>query len=141
MRREQIILIADDQRHLLALLRATASQSGCRVVTVTCGEEALAEAATIPVDLLLIDFDMPGLNGIETVRLLKQNALYANLPIIMITGGGQNRIRTDATLAGVSLFLSKPFSPTELLESIQLLLSPQDGSSAREMRVKPPQKG
>src|SRR5688572_2230432 len=116
------ILITDDEKHMLVLLRATLLPVGCQIFTASSGEEALARAATTPIDLLLIDFEMPGLNGVQTVRRLKENPRHAALPIIMITGSGHTRIRSEATGAGVSLFLQKPFSPAELLESVQQFL-------------------
>ncbi|MEA3212754.1 MAG: hypothetical protein QOE70_5811 [Chthoniobacter sp.] len=117
------ILIADDQKHMLMLLQASLASIGGRILTASSGEEVLVKAAATPIDLLLIDFEMSGLTGVETVRRLKGNPAYANLPIIMITGRGQNRVRAEATQAGVTLVVLKPFSPVELLETVQRLLA------------------
>ena len=119
---ERTILIADDQKHMLMLLEATVAPIGCRILTANCGEEVLIKAATTFVDLLLIDFEMSGLTGVQTVRKLKEDTLYANLPVILVTARGQNRVLADATSAGVTLVIPKPFSPMELLEIVRRLL-------------------
>lgn len=127
---ERTILIADDQKHMLVLLEATVAPIGCRILTANCGEEALIKAATTPVDLLLIDFEMTGLTGVQTVRKLKEDPRYANLLVILVTARGQNRVLADATAAGVTLVIPKPFSPTELLEIVRRLLM-EPGAEAR----------
>ena len=99
------ILIADDQKHMLILLRASLAGIGARILTAHSGEETLVKAAATPIDLLLIDFEMPDLTGVETVRQLRENPRFANLPIIMITARGQNRVRADALDAGVTLII------------------------------------
>jgi two-component system phosphate regulon response regulator PhoB len=123
------VLIADDHKHMLKLLRMSLEPTGCRIITADCGEEVLVKAAAIPVDLLLIDFEMTGLTGVETARQLRDIPQYANLPIILITGRGQSRICADATQAGVSVVMTKPFSPMELVETVQRLLSKRTGSA------------
>ena|SRR6187402_94058 len=117
------ILIADDQPHMLMLLQASLAPIGARILTAKSGEDALLKAAATTIDLLLTDFEMGGLTGVETVRQLKERPPYGNLPIIMITARGQNRVRVDAMQAGVTLILPKPFSPAELLETVQRLLA------------------
>ena len=134
MQQPPTILIADDQKHMLTLLQSTVSRIACRIVTAASGEEALAQAAATTIDLLLIDFQMSGLTGVETVRELKTNPAYADLPVILITGRGQNRIRTEAIRAGISQVISKPFSPVELIETIRRLLPHHDGVPASDAR-------
>lgn len=124
------ILIADDQKHMLMLLQATLASSDRRIVTARSGEEVLVKAASTTIDLLLIDFEMLGLTGVQTVCQLKQNPQYTHLPVIMITGRGQNRIRVEAQQAGVTLVIQKPFSPAELLETAERLLTGSDPNDA-----------
>jgi len=116
------ILIADDQMHMLALLQASLLPLGGRILKAGSGEEALVTAASTKIDLLLIDFEMLDLTGVETVRQIKQSPAYLDLPVIMITARGQNRIRVEATLAGVTQIILKPFSPKALLETVRRLL-------------------
>jgi CheY-like chemotaxis protein len=133
---QRTILIADDQKHMLTLLQAIMAPMGCRILKASSGEEALAKAASTPIDLLLIDFEMSGLTGVQTVRQLKESLHYANLPTIMITARGQNRIGADATLAGVTLVILKPFSPAELLETARRLLIGSEQPSHPDPRQK-----
>lgn len=127
---QRTILIADDQTHMRLLLRTSLAPLGCRILSASSGEEALATAAATPIDLLLTDFEMPGLSGVQTAQRLKASPQYANLPIILITARGQKRIRDAATLAGVILVMTKPFSPMELLETLQRLLASEEGGAA-----------
>lgn len=117
------ILIADDEKHMLTLLRASLEPIDCRILTANSGEEALVKTASTVIDLLVIDFEMPGISGVEAVRQIKESPQYGNLPVILITGRGQNRIRADAILAGATEVMTKPFSPMELLETVQRLLT------------------
>ena len=127
---QRTILIADDQTHMRFLLRASLAPLGCRILSAGSGEEALATAASTPIDLFLTDFEMPGLSGVQTAQRLKAIPQYADLPIILITARGQKRIRDEAALAGVTLVLTKPFSPSELLETLQRLLANTEGAVA-----------
>ena len=117
------ILIVDDEKHILKVLEFSLAESGCAIETASSGAEALRKAASHTIDLLLIDYQMPGMNGFETVHELKNNEKYAELPVIMLTGRGQSEIRAEAETTGVSLFLNKPFSPTELLRHARRLIA------------------
>jgi CheY-like chemotaxis protein len=119
----QTVLIVEDQKHMLLLLHASVEPIGCQILTASSGEEALAKAAAAPIDLLLIDYELSGPTGVQTVRQLKQSLPYAHLPAILITGRGEMRIRAEAALAGVTLVMLKPFSPTELLETVRQCLT------------------
>lgn len=130
--RKFTILITDDQKHMLLLLQASLAPIGCRILTASNGEEALLKASTTTIDLLLIDFEMPGLSGLDAVRKLKQTPAYAELPIILVTARGQNRIRLEAREAGVTLIVLKPFSPKELLETVRRLLAGHPSSEGRQ---------
>jgi two-component system phosphate regulon response regulator PhoB len=127
---EHTILIADDQKHMLLLLQASLAPLGCRILTAGSGEEALIQAAATRIDLLLIDFEMSGLTGVQTARQLKESPQYADLPIVMITARGQKRIRAEAALAGVALVILKPFGPAELLETVRRLLTGSETAAA-----------
>jgi CheY-like chemotaxis protein len=116
------ILIVDDEKHILKVLEYSLAESGCIIETASNGEDAIRKAGSQTIDLLLIDYQMPGMNGFETVHELKNNEKYAELPVIMLTGRGQSEIRAGAATAGVSLFLNKPFSPTELLRHVKRLM-------------------
>jgi CheY-like chemotaxis protein len=87
------------------------------------GREALAHAASTAVDLIVIDFMMPDLDGFATLRELRREPRYAKLPAIMLTSRGQTELRDVAAEVGVDVFLTKPFSPIELAQHVQRLLA------------------
>jgi two-component system chemotaxis response regulator CheY len=120
----KIILITDDEKHMVKMLEFSLMKTGCRVETAASGEEALARAMSLKIDLLLIDVEMPGINGFETVRAIRQQKAYGKLPVIMLTGCGQDTCNAaTARRAGASLFLIKPFSPKRLLRVVEEILA------------------
>lgn len=120
---QKTILVTDDQKHMLKVLEFSLADTGCHVETATSGEEAIAKASARVIDLLLIDVKLPGMDGLETVRTLKQNPTYAELPVIVLTGGGREEFNVEAKEVGASLFMTKPFSPIALARQVKQLLS------------------
>jgi CheY-like chemotaxis protein len=118
----KVILITEDEPHMRRLLEFTLGKTRQRLVMAVSGEEALARVQSGPVDLLVIDLGLPGMSGFETIQAIKALPAYALLPIILLTSRGQTDIREEATKLGVRAFLTKPFSPTELITIAQRLL-------------------
>jgi CheY-like chemotaxis protein len=116
------ILVVDDERHMQRLLQFNLEKTGCIVETAGNGEEALALIDKHPVDLLLIDLVMPGLDGFATVRELRNRPSAREIPVIMLTSRGQRDTREQAANLGISMFLTKPFSPVELVSEAKRLL-------------------
>ena len=117
------ILITDDQPHLLIILEFNLAQTGCSIIRAASGEEALTKAAARPVDLLVVDVDLPGIDGIETVRRLRQLPGYDAVPVIVLTGSFRNDTKELALEAGASVFFNKPYSPTDLGNEVRRLLA------------------
>lgn len=117
------VLIADDEPHIARVLKLSVEGAGCRVATVGSGQAALRKAATDPIDLLVVDIAMPGMDGFETVSLLRQKPGYETLPVIVLTGSGDHEFRLQAESLGVSVYLTKPFSPAELQRRVRSLLA------------------
>ena len=116
------VLIVDDQRHMVRLIEFTLRPLGCQIVTAASGEEALQTAAVIRIHLLVIDLVLPGIDGFETVREFQGRPEYTELPIVMLTGRGQEKTRHAAAASQIALFLTKPFSPIELRGNVARLL-------------------
>lgn len=117
------ILVVDDERHMQRLLQFNLEKTGCKVHTAGSGEDALAFIQKNTVDLVLIDLVMPGMDGFETVGKLRGVPGGENIPVIMLTSRGQAATREQAGDLGVSVFLTKPFSPMELVTEAKKLLN------------------
>lgn len=116
------ILLADDEANLRLLVRATLETDGWQIEEASDGVTALEMATKAPPDLIVLDWMMPGLSGIEVVRALRQRPATARVPIVMLTAKGQEVDRGVGTAAGVNAYLVKPFSPLEFLERVTALL-------------------
>ena len=117
------ILVADDEVFMLRLLEMTFKKGGYEVVTCRDGKEALVTAFAVQPQLIVLDVMMPGLDGLGALRLLKNNSVTKNIPVVVLTAKGHSLTRVDAVLAGAVLFLAKPFSPNELLSAVQKILT------------------
>lgn len=120
----QTVLLADDEIFMLRLLEATFRKGGYRVLQVRDGAEALAAATTLQPDLIVMDIMMPSLDGLSAVRRLKQNETTRHIPVVVLSSKGHALTRAEAQEAGAALFLTKPFSPNQLLTEAQRLLGP-----------------
>ena len=113
------ILIVDDERELCALLATLVQERGHSAQCVHSGEAALKSASERQPDLVLLDFHLEGIDGIETLRLLRRNA---PCPIVMLTAFGNVQAAVNAMKLGATDFISKPFNNEALLGTIERLL-------------------
>lgn len=118
------ILIADDEPSLRLLVRATLSANkSFELIEASDGNEALSKAQLELPDLILLDVMMPGLSGFDVCEKLKNDASTKKIIIIMLTAKGQQSDRDWAISVGTDYFLTKPFSPIELFNLIEKILS------------------
>ena len=120
---QRTILITDDEPHMRRLLDFTVRKTGHRVLQATSGEDALLMIDQEQIDLLIIDYGLDGMNGLETISALRKLRKGAGLPVVLITARGDSGIRDDAQATGVSAFITKPFSPVELTQLVNKLLA------------------
>jgi two-component system response regulator MprA len=113
------VLVVDDDRRLLDMLRRTLTYEGYRVVTAADGEAALAQAATERPDVVVLDWLMPGLDGIQVAQRLRA---AEDTPILMLTARDAVEDRVEGLDSGADDYLVKPFAPAELLARIRALL-------------------
>jgi CheY-like chemotaxis protein len=118
------ILIADDEVYMLRLLEMTFKKGGFSVVSCRNGEEALKQAASVQPQLIVLDVMMPGLDGLEVLRQLKNDPAQRDIPVVVLSAKGHSLTKVEAELAGAVLFLPKPFSPNQLLSETQKILAP-----------------
>src|SRR5688572_20893698 len=121
------ILVADDESHILNVVSLKLRNAGYRVLTARDGQEALDIALAERPDLLITDYHMPQLSGLELCRRLKQEPATSTMPAIMLTARGYHLEDRDTEESGILKMLSKPFSPRHLLATVNEVLQ---GSSA-----------
>jgi CheY-like chemotaxis protein len=121
------ILIADDEPHITALVRVTLEDDRVRIVEASTGEEALDLLETIQPDIVLLDVNMPGIDGFEVCRRLRGDPRFAEAKVVMLTAAAQAADRARGRAAGADDYLTKPFSPIRLL-SLVLALAPESGA-------------
>ena len=118
------ILLADDEDSLRALVEMTLEAPDVRILHAATGEATLVVARREHPDLILLDWRMPGKNGLEVARELRADSATADIPIVMLSAVGSEEHRRQGFELGVRAYLVKPFSPLVLLECVQELLTP-----------------
>ena len=113
------ILVADDEPHILRVVKDKLSNAGFQVVVAVNGEEAWQFALREKPDLILLDVMMPKMNGFEVCRKLREDQAFADVPILLLTARGQEIDRKMGMEAGASEYITKPFSPRQLLQTVQ----------------------
>jgi len=119
---EKTILVADDESHILHVVSLKLRNAGFKVLTARDGQEALEVAQQQHPDLLITDYHMPQLSGLELCQRLKQDAATADIPAIMLTARGYHLEPQDTPQSGILRMLSKPFSPRHLLSTVNEVL-------------------
>ena len=119
---EKTILVADDESHILSVVSLKLRNAGFRVLTAADGQEALDLALQEHPDLLITDYHMPQLSGLELCRRLKQDPSMQSMPAIMLTARGYHLEPHDTEQSGILKMLSKPFSPRHLLATVHEVL-------------------
>ena len=116
------VLIVDDDQFIRKLIATTLEDvAEFELHEAADGVEALEVARETHPSLVFLDVDMPRLNGIETCRQLRQDDVTAGATIVMLTASHADSVETDAEQAGADLFLTKPFSPLDLLRLVDQL--------------------
>jgi two-component system phosphate regulon response regulator PhoB len=113
------VLIAEDDDSLRALMRLTVDIGGVDIEEAEDGTTALAAARATPPDLVLLDWMMPGLSGLDLCRELRADPVTASATIVMVTARVMPEDREAALAAGADHFVAKPFSPVALLDTVR----------------------
>jgi two-component system phosphate regulon response regulator PhoB len=117
------ILIADDEEDLRLLVQVTLENPSYQILTAVDGCRAVDAISTQIPDLLILDWMMPGLNGCEVVKRLRQNPETAKIPIVMLTAKDGIESREQMASLDLAGYLVKPFSPLELIQKVQEILA------------------
>lgn len=119
---QKTILIADDSESCRELLRVILCRGGCNVVEARDGEEALKQALAILPAAVILDLNMPRLDGYAVVALLREAPSFVSIPIIALSAAASLTDETRLTRAGFTAFLDKPIAPAKLRTCISKLL-------------------
>ena len=126
MNRKKILVVDDDRQVSLALsIRLKAADYDVDVAGD--GEGGLQKLAASVPDVVLLDMRMPGIDGLEVIRQMKQDPRLANIPVIFVSANAQETAKRAALSAGGKIFLEKPFESRALLEAIQRVLEHNSG--------------
>ncbi|HQO64823.1 MAG TPA: response regulator, partial [Syntrophorhabdus sp.] len=102
------ILIVDDSSTIRKLIRYILKKQEYRITEAKDGMDAMEKLASLEADLIIVDLNMPNMDGIQFVKNLRSNYYYMDTPVIMLTTTKDAELKRDALLAGVNLFLNKP---------------------------------
>lgn len=117
------ILIADDEPNIRLLVQTTLEDPNRQMIEACTGTQVLEQARKHVPDLIILDWLMPGLHGIDVAAKLRSERKTAHIPIIMLTCKSQPADLQQGREAGVSTYLVKPFSPMELLDRVEEALT------------------
>lgn len=119
-----LILVVDDSADNVAMISLDLQQQGYRVVTAANGEDAITVAIQMMPNLILMDINLPALDGLGATRRIRENAALQEVPVIAITAFGTEGFQRAAYDAGVSGYLTKPLDLDRMHQLIARLLSP-----------------
>jgi two-component system, cell cycle response regulator DivK len=119
---QRTILIVDDFDDTRLLLRTWLEKKGYRVLEAGNGNEAVAEAESSVPDLIIMDVEMPELDGLAATRKIRSLKKLEGLPIVAVSAYGADQFRADALSAGCNEYVSTPFEPDELENLIHSLI-------------------
>ena len=125
------VLVVEDDPDIRELLRFTLERAGLKVVEAESGEDALTFLDGPQPSVAIIDWMLPGINGVELTRRLRKDPLTSAMPLIMLTARGEEADKLKSFDSGIDDYLTKPFSPKELVARVKALIRrtglPEDG--------------
>lgn len=119
---QQTVLVVDDEKDIVELVGYNLTRNGYHVLTVMTGEDALNRARTDMPDLLILDLMLPGIDGLDVCRILKNDPKTAHLPVIMLTAKGDEADVVTGLELGADDYITKPFSPRILLARVKAVI-------------------
>jgi len=118
------LIVADDSRLIRGIIDKAVTSIGFEAVQACNGQEALdiLEACGQEIEIVLLDWNMPLLNGIEVVKFMRQDDRFENIPVLMISTESEDKRIMEALHSGAQGYLTKPFTPEKLIDAIHLVL-------------------
>ncbi|WP_022664830.1 response regulator [Desulfospira joergensenii] len=119
---KETILIVDDEEDIIELIKYNLKSEGYNILTAITGEEAIKISKQARPDLMVLDLMLPGIDGLEVTRYLRNNGETKDMPIVMLTAKGEESDVVTGLELGANDYISKPFSPRELTARIRAIL-------------------
>jgi two-component system phosphate regulon response regulator PhoB len=126
------ILIVDDEPFMLRLIEIVLERDGYQLLKAANGSEAVDVATREQPALVVMDAMMPKMDGLTALRLLKSDAATREIPVIILTANPNKFTKDDAVSSGATVFLTKPFSPTQLLSEVRRIIARNADRSAKD---------
>ncbi len=123
-----LILVVDDEPHILRLVSFSLGKAGHEVLEAPDGMTALKVAEERRPHLILMDVMMPLMTGIETLDRLRENAVTCGIPVVMLSARSQSYEQQEGIEHGALRYLCKPFTPSDLVESVGEVLGSLEGA-------------
>ncbi|QTA90342.1 response regulator [Desulfonema magnum] len=122
---KETILVVDDEEDILELVRYNLVREGYKVICAASGEEALEKSVSAPSDVIVLDLMLPGIDGLDVTRRLKNDQNTREIPIIMLTAKGDEADIVTGLEMGADDYITKPFSPRILIARIRAAIRRQ----------------
>ena len=116
------ILVVDDSPTMRRMVITSLGPLRIRSTQAGSGLEAIERLAIEPVDLMVLDLNMPDMHGMEVIDFVRRHHAYRNIPIVVLTTKGEESSRNEALAAGANRYLTKPFDPRQLADVVGSLL-------------------
>jgi two-component system phosphate regulon response regulator PhoB len=128
-----LVLIVEDEAALVTMLRYNLEKEGFAVCEAGDGEEALVQIAELKPDVVLLDWMLPLVSGIEVCRQIRRSPSSRTLPVVMLTARGEEGDRVRGLNSGADDYVVKPFSPTELIARLRAVMRRAQPTSAEDV--------
>jgi len=132
---KQKILIVDDEEDILELLRYNLAREGYVIISAMSGEDAIKKAVADSPDLILLDLMLPGIDGLEAAKQLKNNDKTSDIPIIMLTAKGEEADVVTGLELGADDYITKPFSPRVVVARLKAVLRRKERQNSKNSEV------
>ncbi len=116
-----VVLVVDDSPVIRRVMSVTFEKGGYEVELAEDGQEALDVLEDVDVDVIFADINMPVMDGITMLKIIRESAEWGHLPVVMLTGVGEEKDREKAMIAGANTILTKPSSSSEIISTLQKL--------------------
>ena len=115
--------VIEDEPNIIEAMRYLFESEGWEVAVVSDGAKAVAAVHEMRPSLIVLDYMLPNQSGLAVARELRDDSATASLPILMLSAKGQHKDKEQAQLAGINLFMTKPFANSDLLDNVKQLLA------------------